>query len=100
MKEGRNYTPLAYTKFNKTKKKLPKLLRQEIDTAVDYICRNPSLGEPKTGDLSGVFVYKFYLLKEEYLLAYIVDNEEKTVTLLAVGGHENFYRDLKRYLQC
>lgn len=99
MSKVRSYIPLAYPKFNKTKKKLPKLLRQEIDTAVNSICHNQSFGELKAGDLAGIFVYKFYFLKEEYLLAYIVDNEAKTVTFLAIGGHENFYRDLKKYLK-
>jgi len=26
------------------------------------------------------------------------DGVENTITLLALGGHEDFYRDLKRYL--
>jgi mRNA-degrading endonuclease RelE of RelBE toxin-antitoxin system len=29
-------------------------------------------------------------------LAYTYDDEKIIVTLLAVGSHENFYRDLKR----
>ena len=28
-----------------------------------------------------------------------VDEQEEIVTLLALGGHENFYRDLKQYLK-
>ena len=34
-----------------------------------------------------------------YLLGYRVDEDGRTLYLLAVGGHENFYRDLKQYLK-
>ena len=51
------------------------------------------------GDPRGVFVHKFRLADQIYLLAYWPDAPAKTVTLLALGGHENFYRDLKAYLK-
>ncbi len=50
--------------------------------------------EAKKGDLLGVSVYKFKIQKQEMLLAYKWD--PKTRLLLALGVHENFYRDLKR----
>jgi len=34
-----------------------------------------------------------------YLLAYEVDEGAKIIRIYAVGGHENFYRDLKQYLK-
>jgi hypothetical protein len=40
----------------------------------------------------------FRLARQLYLIAYLLDEASETVTLLALGGHENFYRDLKRYL--
>jgi hypothetical protein len=46
-----------------------------------------------------VFVHKFRLVDQIYLLAYWPDAPAKTVTLLALGGHEDFYRDLKAYLK-
>jgi len=49
--------------------------------------------------LKEVFVKKFPLLGEEYLLAYKVNEEEREVIFLAIGGHENFYRDLKKYFK-
>ncbi|MCK4423125.1 MAG: type II toxin-antitoxin system RelE/ParE family toxin [Candidatus Omnitrophica bacterium] len=33
------------------------------------------------------------------LLAYQVNKEEQEVIFVAVGGHENFYKDLKQYLK-
>jgi mRNA-degrading endonuclease RelE of RelBE toxin-antitoxin system len=92
------YTPLSVRNLDRTKKKLPDALRREIDHQVRLICEKPTVGEEKTGDLRGVFVHKFHLSGQLYLLAYWVDKPAKTITLLALGGHENFYRDLKRYL--
>ena len=74
-------------------------LRNQINLIEDEIALNPYLSERKKGDLKEVFVEKFSLLGEEYLLAYKVNEREKEVIFLAIGGHENFYRDLKRYLQ-
>ena len=63
------------------------------------ITADPSLGEEKRGDLSGVFVYKFKLNNQETLLAYAQSPNKLTpdeVVLLGVGPHENFYAQLKR----
>jgi len=93
------YTPRAFPKFNRTAKKLPTALRAEVERQVDIICANPLAGEAKRSDLRGVFVHKFRLAGQLYLKAYLVDEREEAVTLLALGGHENFYRDLKAYLK-
>jgi plasmid stabilization system protein ParE len=69
-----------------------------MESQVDIICANPLAGEQKRSDLRGVFVHKFRLTGQLYLIAYLVDERDEAVTLLALGGHENFYRDLKRYL--
>ena len=74
-------------------------LRNQINLIEDEIALNPYLSERKKGDLKEVFVEKFSLLGEEYLLAYKVNEREKEVIFLAIGGHENFYRDLKQYLK-
>ena len=60
---------------------------------------NPGIGEEKRADLEGIRVYKFKVLDLLVLLAYQVNTKKKEVTFVAVGGHENFYRDLKEYLK-
>lgn len=92
------YTRRAFPKFNRTAKNLPTALRADVERQVDIICANPLAGEQKSSDLSGVFVHKFRLTGQLYLIAHLVDDAEEAVTLLALGGHENFYRDLKAYL--
>ncbi|MCP4504021.1 MAG: type II toxin-antitoxin system RelE/ParE family toxin, partial [Deltaproteobacteria bacterium] len=57
---------------------------------------DPDIGDHKIGDLSGVSVYKFKVGVKQYLLAYQYDDEQIILTLIALGAHENFYRDLKK----
>jgi len=53
----------------------------------------------KRRGLSGVFVHKFGLTGQLYLIAYLVDEDAREIALLALGGHEHFYRDLKQFLK-
>ena len=80
--------------FEKAKKKLKKNQIEDLDKAVRKIINNPQIGKNKIGDLFDVWVYKFRMAKQENLLAYQW-NEKKRI-LLALGIHENFYRDLKK----
>lgn len=80
--------------FKRAYKKLPAGHRAVVDDAVRTIVANPEAGEPKRGDLAGVYVHKFPLNRQQMLLAYEWD--PKTRMLLLLGSHENFYRDLKR----
>ena len=79
--------------FARTYKKLHKQQKLDVDLAVEVIMQTPEVGEPKRGDLAGVYVYKFKS-NGQLLLAYEYDPE--TRMLLLLGSHENFYRDLKR----
>ena len=80
--------------FKKAYKRLHKSEKAELDAAIREIIANPEIGEPKKGDLAGVYVHKFKVNKQETLLAYEWD--AKLRLLLLLGSHENFYRALKR----
>lgn len=80
--------------FARGYKKLRQRQKQDVDAAVNAIVANPLAGEPKRGDLAGVYVYKFKSQTQLMLLAY--EFEPKTRHLLLLGSHENFYRELKR----
>ena len=82
--------------FERKKKLLTKSEIIVLDDVVRRICETPEIGEAKKGDLKGVFVHKFKVRDKLFLLAYKFDENE--VLLLALGRHENFYRDLERYL--
>jgi len=85
------------TRFKNTVKKLPRPLQQSILDAVEDILADPTGGELKTGDLEGFRVYKFKANRQLFLLAYRLEGD--SIILFQVGHHENFYRDLKRYLK-
>lgn len=80
--------------FKRVYKKLPKQHKETVNEAILTIVNNPTIGEEKKGDLAGVFVYKFKMHNQEFLLAYEWDPLNRL--LLALGVHENFYRDLKK----
>ncbi len=82
--------------FKKTIKKLHANQKSDLDEAVKTIMKDPSLGQSKTGDLSNILVYKFKMVKQLTLLAYTYEDQTITLTLLALGTHENFYRNLKK----
>ncbi len=80
--------------FLRAYKKLHNNQKDAVDQAVADIIRDPTLGEAKRGDLSGVYVHKFDCVNQQFLLAYEYD--PTTRVLLLVGTHENFYRNVKR----
>ncbi len=68
-----------------------------LDHEIRKIAENPHIGDEKKGDLRGIFVYKFKIKTTQYLLAYReVSGDPELIT---IGPHENYYRDLKRYLK-
>lgn len=82
--------------FKKAVKRLHANQKKDLDGAIKTIMQNTKVGEAKIGDLSGIFVYKFKMVKQLTLLAYSFANQTITLTLLGLGPHENFYRDLKK----
>ena len=84
------------TQFKKTIKKLPKQIKHLVDAEVRKLAQEPFLGEQKKGDLDFLRVHKFKISNQQYLLGYTFDEEIVTLTLLKLGSHENFYRDIKK----
>jgi mRNA-degrading endonuclease RelE of RelBE toxin-antitoxin system len=82
--------------FRETVKKLHSNQKKDLDTAVKIIVSNPNVGQEKLGDLSGIFIYKFKMVNQLTLLAYTYNDQTITLTLLKLGSHENFYRNLKK----
>lgn len=86
------------TSFEKKIKKFNKKEKHELDSEIKLILQTPSIGTEKKGDLRGIFVHKFNLQNQPYLLAYrFVDDE--SLELIMIGPHENYYRNLKTYLK-
>jgi len=82
--------------FNKAVKKLHKNQKKELDKVVKSLMEDPLLGEQKKGDLLFLRVYKFKMVKQLTLLGYSYKDNSIVLELIALGSHENFYRDIKR----
>jgi mRNA interferase RelE/StbE len=76
--------------FKKAYKKLPNSHKLDVNQAILAILEDPKIGEHKKGDLAGIYVYKFKINLQQFLLAYEWDAKQRI--LLALGVHENFYR--------
>jgi plasmid stabilization system protein ParE len=76
---------------------MSKAEKDALDREVRNIAENPNIGEEKKGDLKGVFVHKFKLKTNLYLLAYRKTGLD--LELIMIGSHENYYRDLKSYIK-
>ena len=83
-------------RFERVYKKLHKNQLSDVNRSIKEIIENPQIGEQKKGDLAEIMVYKFKMVNQLTLLAYSYDNEKIILTFIALGTHENFYRDIKR----
>ncbi|SEH06312.1 type II toxin-antitoxin system RelE/ParE family toxin [Candidatus Venteria ishoeyi] len=94
MKTDAHIEVLQTAIFARKRKKLKTNQLKDLDNAIKAIIKNPTIDEQKKGDLQDIWVYKFRMAKQESLLAYQWDETKRL--LIALGVHENFYRDLKK----
>lgn len=87
---------LQTASFKKAVKKLHKNQKADLDEAVRVLIEEPLSGEQKKGDLSFIRVYKFNMVKQLTLLGYSYEDGTVILELIALGTHENFYRDVKK----
>lgn len=83
--------------FERKIKKFSKSQKLQLDKQVRRILEDPAIGSEKKGDLRGIHVHKFKLKTIQYLLAYRIAGEN--LELIMIGPHQNYYRDLKKYIK-
>lgn len=82
------------------KKLKDKKLQQLYKEAIDKIREDHTVGEAKSGDLSGIYGYDIFYNKTNYELAYRVEYiDDKIIVVIMAGTRENFYNELKRYIK-
>jgi hypothetical protein len=89
----------AAPRFNRLVKKLEQIVKQALDREVMRLAEGTSKGDRKKGVLRDVLIEKFEAANKQWLLAYCVREKDGVVQLLHFAQHENFYRDLARYLK-
>jgi len=81
--------------FRKFVKKQARPFQLVIEDETEKISKNPERGESKKGDLAGFRVHKFTFQKQQYLIAYKM--QDQALIFYMIDTHENFYRELKRF---
>ena len=85
---------------NYIKKLKDKRLKELIQASVDKIIKDPYVGDPKTGDLKGIYSFDLYYQRCNYEISYkIIETEEPYILFIMVGTRENYYNELKKYLK-
>ena len=82
--------------FEKKVRRFRKQEKRILDRHIRKILKSPTIGQEKKGELRGVRVHKFKIHSTQYLLSYRLTGD--TLELIMIGPHENYYRDLSRYL--
>jgi hypothetical protein len=91
------FLPPAYNYIKKIK---DKKLKSEFKDVLKKISEDYTIGEPKSGDLNGLYGYDIFYNKTNYEIAYRVKHDEdKVVVVVMAGTRENFYQELKRYMK-
>jgi len=91
------YKDEYHPQVKKDIKKIDTPLRKKIKNEfIPEILENPEIGVSLTGNLSGVQSYHFTYSRQQYRIAYIVDNDDKIVFIQMVAKREDFYTLLKK----
>ena len=83
--------------FEQKVKRFSSAEKTALDKEIKEIMKDPFLEEEKKGDLRDIYVHKFKIKTIQYLLSYRMVGDD--LELIMIGPHENYYRDLKKYLK-
>lgn len=93
------WTGKAVPRYNKRRKRLSLEVRRILNDVQAQILQDPHRGDPKRGALKKIRVEKFKAEHDQYLVGYEIVEKEHIVVFYDIGQHENFYRDLEKYLK-
>lgn len=90
------YSNTAREYFKKIKEKG---LKAAFRKALEKIEDNPYCVTMKSVDLAGIYCYDVFYNRTNYEIAYrIYEEDDKIIVVIMAGTRENFYNELKRYL--
>ncbi len=90
---------LAAPQYNRQRKKLSPGVLKVLNRVQAQVLQDPHRGDRKRGPLKDVWVEKFKAENDQWLLAYMIQEKQDTIHFIAIGQHENFYRDITRHLE-
>lgn len=75
-------------------------LKAKFREAIIEIRKNPYVGSPKKGNLSGILGYDIHYRGTNYEIAYeIVEYERVLIIIILAGTRENCYAELDKYIK-
>ena len=90
------FSPAAERYFKKLKEQG---LKDAYRSALDRLRTDPYIGQAKRGDLAGIHGYDVSYSGVNYEIAYVIYEEDtQLIVVVLAGSRENFYEQLKRYL--
>jgi len=91
------YKAEYHPKVKKDLKKIDPQIRKAIrNIHIPQILKTPAAGSELTGDLKGTLSYHFSILKQQFRIAYIVDELQKKCFIQMIAKRGDFYTLLKR----
>ena len=91
------YKKKYHPQVKKDLKKIDPSIRKKIrEMYIPDIVSNPRFGEALKGDLRGVYSYHFNAFSQKFRIAYILDEENRTIYIQMIAKRENFYNLLKK----
>lgn len=91
------YKEKYHPQVKKDIKKLDPQVRTKIkDLSIPKILENPQIGVNLVGDLTGVRSYHVIHGRQQYRIAYIVDDYDEVVYFIMVAKRGDFYTLLKK----
>jgi mRNA-degrading endonuclease RelE of RelBE toxin-antitoxin system len=94
------YEAKYHPKIKKDLKKIDPPIREKIRTEhLPKILSDPGAGENLSGDLNGTRSYHFTIAGQQFRIAYIADEQAKTVFVQMIAKRGDFYVLLKRRIR-
>jgi mRNA interferase RelE/StbE len=99
MSNPQAYHVLLTRTAEKAQKNLDKPLRLKLKAALEGLMVSPrQQGEQLKEPLSTLFAHHVKYQGIEWRIAYQVDEAARSVVIVMIGPHENFYKSLKRLI--
>ena len=94
------YEAKYHPKIKRDLKKIDPKIREKIRIEhIPKILSDPQAGEKLSGDLNGTCSYHFKMAGQQFRVAYILDEQAKTVFVQMIAKRGDFYVLLKRRIR-
>ena len=86
-----------HPKIKKDLKKIDPPIREKIrNEHIPKILASPEIGEELAGDLKGTRSYHFTVLKQQFRIAYVLEENAKEIYVQMIAKRGDFYTLLKK----